>query len=201
MERIETVEALESHYGTPPPASLSKVARRMTPAYRRWIMASRLCILSTVGPEGTDATPRGDDGPVVRELDPGTLALPDWRGNNRLDALRNLVRDPRCSLLFLVPGSENCVRVNGRGVLTADADLRTRFEKAGRQPATVTVVEIGEIYFQCARALMRARTWTAGDESANLPSAGDILAEMTDGAEGGAEYDLEWPRRAAQTLW
>ncbi|MEY8842665.1 pyridoxamine 5'-phosphate oxidase family protein [Cribrihabitans sp. XS_ASV171] len=201
MERIGTIEALEAHYGRAAGASISKVARRMTPAYRRWIMASRFCVLSTVGPEGTDATPRGDDGPVVMELDPGTLALPDWRGNNRLDALRNIVRDPRCSLLFLVPGSENCVRVNGQGFVTADTELRARFEKAGRQPATVTVVEIGEIYFQCARALMRARTWTSGDESAGLPSAGAILADMTFGAEGVADYDREWPRRAAETLW
>ncbi|MFC3613062.1 pyridoxamine 5'-phosphate oxidase family protein [Lutimaribacter marinistellae] len=201
MDRIDTIEALEAQYGQAASASLSKVARRMTPAYRRWIMASRLCILSTVGPEGTDATPRGDEGPVVAELDPGTLALPDWRGNNRLDALRNIVRDPRCSLLFLVPGADNCVRVNGRAIVTADAELRARFEKEGRQPATVTVIEIGEIYFQCARALLRARTWKSGDESAELPSAGDILAEMTDGAEGGAEYDRAWPDRAARTMW
>lgn len=107
MRAIGNVEELESHYGTPGQASLVKVARRMTPAYRAWIGRSRFCILTTVGPEGTDASPRGDDGPVVRELDPGTLALPDWRGNERIDSLRNVVRDPRVSLMFFVAGQKS----------------------------------------------------------------------------------------------
>lgn len=201
MDYIDSLAELEALYGAPPSAALSKVARRLTPLYRRWIMASKLCILSTVGPEGTDASPRGDDGPVVRELDPGTLALPDWRGNNRIDSLRNIVRDDRVSLMFLVPGSNNVVRVNGTARLTADADLRARFEKHGRQPATVIVIAIGEVYTQCARALMRAGTWTGGDDSAGLPTVGEILAEMTKGAEGGDPYDAAWGARAAKTLW
>lgn len=164
-------------------------------------MASRLCILSTVGPEGTDGSPRGDSDPVVLELDPGTLAMPDWRGNNRLDSSRNIVADGRLSLMFLVPGSNNVVRLNGRGWLTDDADLRGRFERQGRQPATVIVIEIAEIYTQCARALMRARTWSGEDESGELPSVGEILAEMTEGEEGGAPYDAAWDARAAQTMW
>lgn len=201
MHKIDSIQALEALYGTPGPTSLRKVARAMTPLYRRWIMTSRLCILSTVGPEGTDASPRGDDGPAVVELDEKTLALPDWRGNNRLDSLRNIVLDGRVSLLFLVPGSNNVVRLNGQGYLTDDADLRARFERKGRQPATVLIIEIGEIYFQCARALMRARTWRSGDESAGLPSAGHFLAELTEGEEGGASYDAAWAPRAAETMW
>ncbi len=201
MEYIDGIEALEALYGSPPSAALSKVARRMTPLYRRWIMAARLCILSTVGPEGTDGSPRGDDGPVVQELDPGTLLLPDWRGNNRIDSLRNIVRDPRVSLMFFVPGSNNVVRVNGAARLTADAGLRTRFDKKGRQPATVIVITIDEIYTQCARALMRAGTWSRGDESGEVPSVGEILAEMTDGAEGGKAYDEAWGARAEKTMW
>ena len=201
MEYIDSIEALEALYGAASSAALSKVARRLTPLYRRWIMASKLCILSTVGPEGTDASPRGDDGPVVQVLDPGTLALPDWRGNNRLDSLRNILRDDRVSLMFLVPGSNNVVRVNGTARITDDADLRARFEKQGRQPATVIVIAIDEVYAQCARALMRAGTWTGGDESADLPTMGEILAEMTEGAEGGAAYDAAWGARAAKTLW
>ncbi|MEW9921061.1 pyridoxamine 5'-phosphate oxidase family protein [Marimonas sp. MJW-29] len=201
MRRIADIERLEALYGTPAAPSLRKVARRMTPMYRRWIMASKLCVLSTVGPEGTDGSPRGDDGPVVVELDPGTLAMPDWRGNNRLDSLRNIVADGRVSLMFMVPGSNNVVRVNGQAYLTDDADLRARFEKKGRQPATVIVIEIGEIYTQCARALMRAGTWSGVDESGGLPSVGDILAEMTEGEEGGAAYDEAWGARAADTMW
>lgn len=201
MEFIEDIGALEALYGQPAAPSLRKVARRLTPLYRKWIMASRLCVLSTVGPEGTDGSPRGDDGPVVAELDPGTLALPDWRGNNRLDSLRNIVRDPRVSLMFLVPGSNTVVRVNGAARVTADADLRARFDKNGKHPATVIVIEISEVYTQCARALMRARTWAGDDQSGELPSVGEILAEVSDGAEGGARYDQEWGARAAKTMW
>lgn len=201
MRRIADIAALEALYGTPGAASLRKVANRLTPSYRRWIMASRLCVLTTVGPEGTDGSPRGDDGPVVQDLDDRHLAMPDWRGNNRLDSLRNIVLDGRVSLMFFVPGSNNVVRVNGEACLTDDAELRARFEKNGRLPATVIVTEIAEVYSQCARALMRARTWAGTDESEGLPSVGEILAEVTDGAEGGARYDSEWGARAAKTMW
>ena len=201
MERIETVEALEALYGTPGEASLVKVARRMTPLYRAWIASSRFCVLTTVGPEGVDGSPRGDDGPVVLELDEGTLALPDWRGNQRLGSLRNIVRDPRVSLMFMVPGSNNVIRVNGEAALTADEDLRARFEKGGKRPATVIVISIGEIYSQCARAILRAGLWVSGDESDGLPSVGDLLKEMTEGRFDGAAYDEEWPARAAKTMW
>ncbi|MHC9236307.1 pyridoxamine 5'-phosphate oxidase family protein [Pseudooceanicola sp. 502str34] len=201
MEFIDSIEALEAHYGTPGAAAMRKVADRMTPLYRQWIMASRFCVVSTVGPEGTDGSPRGDDGPVVTELDETTLALPDWKGNDRIDTLRNIVRDPRLSLMFLVPGSNNAVRVNGTARITADPALLARFEFKGKQPRTVIVISIEEIYSQCARALMRARLWTAGDESAGLPTVGQILAEMTSGEVGGADYDRSWPERAAKSLW
>ena len=201
MQYLSSIEQLEALYGEPGAPSLRKVARQMTPLYRKWIMASKLCMLATVGPEGTDDSPRGDDGPVVQELDPGTLALPDWRGNNRLDSLRNIVRDGRVSLMFLVPGSNNVVRVNGTARLTADPDLRARFEKKGKLPATVIVISIGEIYSQCARAMLRAGTWSGADESAGLPTMGDILAEQTAGEEGGAGYDKSGNARAAETMW
>lgn len=200
MQYLDDIPALEALYGKPGAASLRKVAPRLTPLYRRWIMASRLCILSTVGPDGTDGSPRGDDGPVVLELDPNTVAMPDWRGNNRLDSLRNIVVDGRVSLLFMVPGSNTVVRVNGRARLTTDDGLRARFRRKGRQPTTVIVISIAEIYTQCARALMRAGTW-GRDDSAGLPSAGDILAEVSDGDEGGESYDRNWPARAARTMW
>ena len=201
MRRIDSIPALEALYGNPGAPALRKVARQMTPLYRRWIMASRFCVLSTVGPQGTDGSPRGDDGPVVVELDAQTLAMPDWRGNNRLDSLRNIVEDGRVSLMFMVPGSNNVVRLNGDAILTDDAEMRARFEKNHRQPATVIVIRIAEIYTQCARALMRAGTWKAVDESGDLPSVGDILAEMTEGAEGGSAYDDAWGARAEKTMW
>ncbi|MCR9124564.1 MAG: pyridoxamine 5'-phosphate oxidase family protein [Rhodobacteraceae bacterium] len=199
-EFIQTIADLEAHYGEPGATSLRKVVRAMTPLYRRWIAAARFCVLTTVGPDGTDGSPRGDDGPVVMELDARTLAMPDWRGNNRLDSLRNIVSDGRVSLLFLVPGSTSAVRVNGKARLTADAAVRARFERAGKVPATVIVIDIGEMYFQCARALVRAGLWQR-DDSAGLPSAGAFLAEATGGEEGGPEYDAEWAPRAATTMW
>lgn len=200
MQFIESQAALEALYGTPGAPALRKVARRLTPLYRQWIMASRFCILSTVGADGTDASPRGDDGPVVQEIDAGHLALPDWRGNNRLDSLRNIVSDGRVSLMFMVPGSNTVVRVNGRARLTADTAMRARFDRNGKQPATVIVIAIAEIYTQCARAPMRAGLWSR-DDSAGLPSAGDILAEMTQDEIDGAAYDADWPERAAKSMW
>jgi len=198
---ITTLDELHSLYGTPGDTSMRKVADRLTPLYRKWTMRSRFCVLATVGPEGTDGSPRGDDGPVVTELDPRTLALPDWRGNDRIDSLRNIVLDPRVSLMFMVPGSTNVIRVNGRAHVSADADLLARFERYGKRPRSVIVIEIAEVYSQCARALIRSALWTSGDQSEGLPTAGQLLAEQTDGAVGGPEYDAEWPDRAAKTMW
>ncbi len=201
MQVIETLEALEALYGAPSAASLRKVATRLTPLYRQWIMASRFCVVTTVGPEGTDGSPRGDDGPVVQELDERTLLLPDWRGNNRIDSLRNILRDGRISLMFMVAGSDTNVRVNGRAVLSDDPDILARFSDRGRAPRSVIVISIEEIYAQCSRAPMRAGLWNSGDQSAGLPTMGQILAEQTSGEVGGASYDAEWPGRAKKSMW
>ena len=200
MRRIDDPARLSELYGTPSEAALRKVARRLTPAYRRWIAAARFCVLATVGPEGTDASPRGDDGPVVLELDPGTLALPDWRGNNRLDSLRNIVTDGRVALMFMIPGASIVVRVNGRAILTDDAGLCARFARQGRQPVTVIVIDIAEVYAQCPKSVIRSGLWQR-DDSAGLPSLGDILSEMTEGAIGAADWDRTYPARALETLW
>ena len=145
MQTISDIETLESLYGTPSEAALIKVSDRLTPAYRRWIKASRFAVLTTVGPEGTDGSPRGDAGPVVSVLDDQTLLMPDWRGNNRMDSLRNIVRDGRVSLMFMVPGSTSVIRVNGTAILTADPELCGRFQRDGAGPKTVIVVTIGEV--------------------------------------------------------
>lgn len=197
---ITDVAELEALYGTPGKASLIKVAPHLTPLYRKWIMASRLCIVSTVGPEGTDGSPRGDDGPGVQELDNKTLLLPDWRGNNRMDTLRNIVADGRISLMFMVPGSHNVIRVNGSATVSVAPDLIDRFEQKGRHPRSVVVITIAEVYSQCARALMRARVWTSDDESGGLPTVGALLAEQEEAFDG-AEYDAAWANRAAKTMW
>lgn len=200
MAFVETLEELETLYGKPGKASLVKVANRITPTYRAWIEAAPFCILSTVGLDGTDGSPRGDDGSVVHVLDERTLALPDWQGNNRLDSLRNIVSDGRVSLMFMVPGKTNVIRVNGTARLSVDADLIARFEQKGRHPRTVILVNVAEVYSQCARALMRARLWEKGD-APDLPSAGDILREQTDGDFDGTAYDADWTERAKRTMW
>ena len=197
---VRDIATLEALYGTPGKASIIKVAPALTPLYRKWIMASRLCVVSTVGAAGTDGSPRGDDGPVVRELDAQTLLLPDWRGNNRIDTLRNIVEDGRISLMFFVPGSNNVVRVNGTAVVSLDPAHLGQFDQNGRQPRSVVVITIAEVYSQCARALMRAGIWAAGDESADLPSVGAFLAELEAGFDA-AEYDATWAPRAAKTMW
>lgn len=200
MRFIDDLSELESLYGSPGPAALRKVAVALTPEYRRWIAAARFGLLTTVGPEGTDCSPRGDDGPVVMIADDRTLLLPDWKGNDRIDSLRNIVRDPRLSLLFIMPGSNNVIRVNGTGRITDDEALRRRFARGAALPRTVLMVAIGEVYFQCARALMRSRLWSAAPVEA-LPTPGDMLAGASRGEEGGAVYDATWPERAARTMW
>ena len=197
---IETVEQLEALYGTPKAPSLVKVANHVTAEYGAYIKAAPFVALSTVGPEGLDCSPRGDNGQVVFIEDDKTLSLPDWRGNDRIDSLKNIVRDPRVSLMFLVPGSTTVVRVNGQGRISATPELLQRFAKSGKAPRSVLLITIDEIYFQCARAVMRAGLWD-GKPAPELPKAGEILAAMTNGAEGGAEYDKTWPARAAKTLW
>lgn len=197
---IETIEQLEAIYGTPSEAALKKVASQITPTYQRFIEASPFVALTTVGPEGTDCTPRGDAGQVVFVEDAHTLALPDWRGNNRMDSLRNVVRDPRVSLMFLVPGSTMVVRVNGKAKLSANPSRLAQYGKNGKEPRSVMLITIAEMYFQCARAVMRADLW-GGVETPDLPSAGEILAEMTSGEFDGVEYDKTWPDRARKTLW
>ena len=200
MKFIDTIAGLEALYGPASVGSQRKVAQHLTPSYRRWIEASRFCIVSTVGEGGTDGSPRGDDGPVVRVLDPKTLAMPDWRGNNRLDSLRNIVADGRISLIFLVPGSQIMVRINGAAKLTADDGLRSSFGRDGVTPATVIVVRLDEVYAQCSRAVMRSGIW-ARDDAAGLPTLGDILADVTAGEMGGGDFDADWEKRSLAALW
>jgi PPOX class probable FMN-dependent enzyme len=200
MDFIDGIAGLEALYGAASVGSQRKVAAHLTPSYRRWIEASRFCIVSTIGAGGTDGSPRGDDGPVVRVLDPKTLAMPDWRGNNRLDSLRNIVTDGRISLIFLVPGSQIMVRINGAAKLTADAGLRGSFGRDGTLPATVIVVRVDEVYAQCSRAVMRSGLWSR-DDAAGLPTLGDILADVTAGEMGGGDYDADWEKRSLAALW
>lgn len=200
MQKITTQKALDALYEAPVELAIRKVARQLTPLYQRWIEGSRFCVLSTVGPDGVHGTPRGDDGPVVRIVDEQTIHLPDWRGNNRLDALRDIVNDGRVALLFLVPGSKTTVRVNGRACLTDDESLRRSFARKTMLPATVIVIEVDEVYNQCAKALMRSGLWSR-DDSKSVPSVGEILEDMTNGDVSAKLYDDNYIEKAKPKMW
>jgi PPOX class probable FMN-dependent enzyme len=203
MSIIATIEQLEAIYGQPNEASTVKVADRVTPQYRVLIDKSPFAALATCGPEGLDCSPRGDLPGFVRVRDHKTLMMPDRRGNNRVDSLRNIVRDPRIALLFLISGAGSTLRVNGRAQLSADADLLASFGIGGNAPRTVIIMTVDEIYFQCARAIVRSDLWNPDKrvDSGTLPTPGQILAEMSGHRVGGEEYDRAWPERAQQSLW
>jgi len=201
---VSTIEALEALYlPAPTAASTVKVAHAMTSDYRRLIEASPFAALATVGPEGIDCSPRGDKPGFVRIADDKTLMMPDRRGNNRIDSLRNIVRDPRCAFLFLLPGSGTTMRANGRAHLSIDPALLESFAVDEKAPRSVIVLEIDELYFQCARAIVRSELWNPERhiDPKSLPTPGQILAGMTDDAVGGEPYDKAWPERAKATMW
>jgi uncharacterized protein len=205
MSYLASLEQLEAIYGTEPaPAALVKVATRITAQYARLIAASPFVVLSTCGPEGLDGSPRGDQRGFVRvSADGKTLWLPDRRGNNRTDSLRNIVRDPRVALLFLIPGSGTTFRVNGRARLSVETDLCNSFAIEGHAPRCVIETSVEEAYFQCARAIVRSALWNLATHvgAGTLPTPGEILASMTDNQVGGHAYDAAWPDRAKKTLW
>jgi PPOX class probable FMN-dependent enzyme len=203
MPVIRSVEELEALYGKPVEASIVKEVDRITPHYRSLIEASPFFVLATSGPEGLDCSPRGDRPGFVRIADERTLMLPDRRGNNRVDSLRNIVRDPRAALLFLIPGSGTTVRANGRAHLETDPDLLASFAVEGKAPRSVVVFRVESIYFQCARAVLRADLWNPENRVApgSLPSPGSILAGLSAEKIGGEGYDREWPERARTSMW
>ena len=204
MNLVQSVEALEALYQpAPSPASTVKELDRLIPEYRRYIELSPFVALATVGPEGLDCSPRGDARGFVRVQDERTLLLPDRRGNHRLDSLRNIVRDPRVALLFLIPGSGTTFRVNGRAAITDDAALCQSFAVEGKPPRTVLVVTVERTYFQCARAIVRSGLWDASRHvvPGDVPTPGQVLERASQAGIDGAAYDAEWPGRAAASLW
>lgn len=203
MSSITTIEQLEALYGRPQEASLVKEVDRVTPEYRRFIESSPFVALATAGPEGLDCSPRGDVAGFVRVTDERTLMMPDRRGNNRVDSLRNIVRDPRVGLMFLIPGSGNTLRVNGRARLSTEATLLRSFEMEGKAPRSVIVIAVDAVYFQCARAIVRADLWNPEKQidPKSLPTPGQILASLSQNRIGGEAYDQAWPERAKASMW
>jgi PPOX class probable FMN-dependent enzyme len=203
MQTITSVAALEALYGDPAAPATRKVTPHVTAHYGAFIQASPFVALATNGPEGLDCSPRGDKPGFVRIHDEHTLMMPDRRGNNRVDSLRNIVLDPRVGLLFLIPGSGTTLRVNGTAVLAVEPDLLDSFKMEGKPPRSVIVVTVQAVYFQCARAIMRAELWDGAKHAdpASLPTPGAILAALTNGEVGGLPYDQAWPERALASMW
>ncbi|MEQ1613319.1 MAG: pyridoxamine 5'-phosphate oxidase family protein [Hyphomicrobiaceae bacterium] len=205
---VKTMAELDALYGTPALGSILKELPVINAAYRAMIEAAPFCVLATSGPEGLDASPRGDNHGLVRVVDEKTLLLPDRRGNQRIDSLRNVVRDPRVGLLFLIPGVGETLRVNGRAELTTDPELCSSFAVDGKEPKCVLRITVEAVYFQCARAIARSRLWepSARVDRKSLPSTGTLTVAARDfkgrtDAFDAAAYDAALAERQKATLY
>ncbi|WP_417222594.1 pyridoxamine 5'-phosphate oxidase family protein [Achromobacter spanius] len=195
--------ALQALYGAPGEASLKKEVNHVHPHYRAFIEAGPFAMLATCGPDGLDASPRGDPAGFVVVEDEKTLLLPDRRGNNRMDSLLNVLADPRVALLFLVPGVGETLRVNGTARISVDPALLERFAMDGKLPRSVLIIDVQTVYFQCSRALLRSRLWDPATQvpRSALPSTGRILSDLSAGTFDGETYDRDLPARVAGTLY
>jgi len=200
---ITSLDQLRAVYGEPTDVSIAKEIDRVNPHYRKFIEAAPFFALATCGPEGLDCSPRGDAPGFVRVADEKTLLIPDRRGNNRIDSLRNIVSDPRVALLFLIPGIGETIRVIGRATISTDPALAESFIVDGKTPRTVIVVAVERVFYQCTKAIVRSKLWDpAGQVDRNsLPSAGTILAAISGGKIGGPEHDRGQPQRIKETLY
>ena len=199
---VASIEQLEGLYGAASPASLVKEIDYISDHYRAFIEKSPFAILATVGTDGLDCSPRGDPPGFVRVLDKHTVAMPDRRGNNRIDNLRNLISDPRASLLFLIPGVGEAIRINGRGYIVTEPELCKSFEMQGKVPATVILFKVDRIYFQCPKALVRSKLWQAESlvPRTELPSTGKIISALSQDVDSD-EYDRNYPKRLKETIY
>ena len=200
---ITTIEELEAIYGPANPRSITKEIPFLSEDYRSFVEAAPFIVIATAGPEGLDCSPKGDQPGFVRVLDEKTLAVPDRPGNNRIDNLRNIIRDPRISLLFVIPGVEETLRVNGTATISDDPDLLSLFPVGGKLPKTVILVTIGSVYFHCSKALVRSSLWDPAKFLARsrLPSTGAMLQRLSAGAIDGVAYDRDAPARTQATLY
>ncbi|SCY45313.1 pyridoxamine 5'-phosphate oxidase family protein [Microvirga guangxiensis] len=200
---ISSIAELEALYELPSEASLLKEVDRIIPEYRAFIEAAPFLALATQGPEGLDCSPRGDGPGFVRVADDKTLLIPDRRGNNRIDSLRNIVRDPHVALLFLIPGIGETLRVNGRAVISVEPPLLESFAFDGKTPKSVIAITVESVFFQCARAILRSDLWNPQKHipRKDLPSAGQILAAVTQNRFDGEAYDKVLPERQKTTLY
>ena len=200
---IADVPALERLYGFPSGASVAKEVNYIHPHYRRLIEASPFVVLATGGPDGLDTSPRGDPPGFVVVEDEKTLLIPDRRGNNRIDSLRNIVADPRVALLFLIPGVGETLRVNGRALICTQPSLLQRFAMDGRLPRSIIVVQVDTVFFQCSRAIWRSKLWDAEQhiDRRTLPSLGTIVADLSGSSIDRESYDTGLYERLKSSLY
>ncbi len=200
---IRDEATLNTLYGEISPGAIAKEIDYIHPHYRSMIEASPFLVLCTSGPGGLDSSPRGDPAGFVQLLDDRTLLIPDRRGNNRADSLRNIIGDPRVALLFLIPGVGETLRVNGTAAISVDPALLERFPFKGTLPRSVIVVTAERVYFQCPKALVRSELWNPDKHISRkaLPSTGTIMADITAGRMGGDQYDRDYPERLRTTLY
>lgn len=202
MAVVKTVEELRAIYGEPFERSVTKEIDHLNAQYQAFVKASPFVILASSGADGIDCSPKGDAPGFVRIIDERTLAIPDRPGNNRIDNLLNIVGDPRVSLLFIVPGIGETLRVNGRAEISSDAELLQSFAVNGKPPRTVLIVAVEAVYFHCSKALARSKLWDPARFVAReaMPSAGKMLAAVSDGFDA-ETYDREAPERVKKTLY
>jgi PPOX class probable FMN-dependent enzyme len=200
---IKNQADLDAIYGESSAGAIHKEVEYIHPHYRAMIEASPFLVLATVGPEGLDASPRGDPAGFVHVLDDKTLLIPDRRGNNRIDSLRNIVRDDRVAVLFLIPGVGETLRVNGRAAISVAPELIGRFPFRGTLPRSVIVVTAESVYFQCPKAIVRSELWNPEKHISrkDLPSTGRILEDVTTGMIDGEQYDRDYPERLRTTIY
>ena len=178
--QIDSSSALRECYPPVIERARLKTLRRLDQHCRQFIGLSPFLCLGTSAESGADVTPRGDQPGFVHVLDDSTLAIPDWRGNNRLDSLTNVVSNPQVGLLFLIPGVDETLRVNGVAVITTDPAILESWSVNGKQPASALVVTVEEAFLHCGKALIRSRLWhdTYKIDRAQLPSYGQMMKDQ-----------------------
>ena len=200
---VTTMEQLEALYGETMPTAILKEIDYINGSYRKLIEAAPFVVIATGGPDGFDCSPKGDAPGFVRILDDKTLAIPDRPGNNRIDGFRNIMRDPRIALLFLIPGIGETLRVNGRASISIEPELMQSCAVNGKLPCSVLIVHVETIFFHCSKAVVRSKLWNEETkiDRKSLPSTGTIIAELSAGQFGGDEYDRDAPEKIKAVLY
>lgn len=182
MAKINSVDQLRSIYRKPRELAANKVLTEFEEHSRRFVKLSPFLVISTIGADGIgDVSPRGDAPGFVKVMDDNrTIAIPDRRGNNRIDTLSNIITNPSVGTIFFIPGIAEVMRVNGTATVDDDADLRTAFEVKGKRPSTVILIEAREIFLHCAKAIMRSGLWRQENqvERTIMPTIAQMISDQ-----------------------